>query len=229
MLLLLSILFTVSLFIVLVINRINKNKENFVSIKQTQSGSQSNTNSNSNTCIRPTEVELVAKAAALEFCPVPPDFNINEWVKITDKDKINELATIRIEPCEKCPDMSEYILKSQCPPATKCPPCICPKVEIDPDICKGKNCSIEECEKVIQCSDCQKPCPVPRCPTVQTCAPCPKTVCPAITIKDQGSCPPPQRCPPVNNLCPQREACPAVESAKCVYTGPNILDNNSKE
>ena len=222
MLRLLSILAVISLFIVLVVNRTTN--ENFATIKTSPNHPHPNdSHSTKENCISQPEIELIAKSAALEYCPVPPDFNIKEWVKVTDKDRINELATIRIEPCEKCPDMSQYILKSQCPPSTKCPPCICPKVKIDPDVCKGKNCSIQECSKIIKCSPCQKQCPVPRCPTVQTCSPCPKTVCPAITIKDQGSCPPPQRCPAVNNLCPQREACPAIDSAKCTYIGPNSL------
>jgi hypothetical protein len=66
--------------------------------------------------------------------------------------------------CPAPPDMSRYILKSAVPP---CPPCI---------------------------STCNKPCKIGECP------PCPRPRCPVVTCPEPKSCPPcapvePPRCP----------------------------------
>ena len=76
--------------------------------------------------------------------------------------------------CPAPPDMSKYILKSAVPP---CPPCI--------STC-NKPCKIGECP----------PCPVPRCPVVE--------------------CPPPTTCPPCAAVEPPRCPEPKV-SCKAKY------------
>ena len=80
-------------------------------------------------------------------------------------------------------DPSKYVLKSSIPPPVKCPPCVCPKVKIEPGLCK-------------KCPP-HPPCPrVERCPPI-TCPapiPCPETKCPEIkptVIKDSMVCPRP--------------------------------------
>lgn len=80
-------------------------------------------------------------------------------------------------------DPSKYVLKSSIPPPIKCPPCVCPKVKIEPGLCK-------------KCPP-HPPCPrVERCPPI-TCPapiPCPETRCPEIkptVIKDSMVCPRP--------------------------------------
>ena len=37
------------------------------------------------------------------------------------------------------PDLSDYVLKSSIPPIQKCPPCICPKVQVQAGLCEGGN------------------------------------------------------------------------------------------
>ena len=90
-----------------------------------------------------------------------------------------------IPPCPTCPDMSNYMLKTECPPV--------------PDLSKYVlKSSIPKPQPVIlDCSKCSKPkgecppCPRPRCPEVKCppptkCdppAPCPRVTCPTPTIK----------------------------------------------
>ena len=80
-------------------------------------------------------------------------------------------------------DPSKYVLKSSIPPPIKCPACNCPKVKIEPGLCK-------------KCPP-HPPCPqVERCPPI-TCPapiPCPETRCPEVKpmiIKDSMICPRP--------------------------------------
>lgn len=94
-----------------------------------------------------------------------------------------------IPPCPPQPDMSRYMLKSECPAppdmskyilkaaVPACPPCI--------STC-SKPCKIGECP----------PCPVPRCPVVE--------------------CPPPKECPPCAAVEPPRCPEPKV-SCKANY------------
>lgn len=82
-----------------------------------------------------------------------------------------------VPPCPPMPDMSRYMLKTECPPqpdmskyilkssVPSCPPCI--------STC-SKPCKIGECP----------PCPRPRCPTVKCPEPKACPACPAV------SCPP---------------------------------------
>lgn len=82
-----------------------------------------------------------------------------------------------VPPCPPMPDMSKYMLKTECPPqpdmskyvlkssVPTCPPCI--------STC-SKPCKIGECP----------PCPRPRCPVVQCPEPKACPACPAVT------CPP---------------------------------------
>ena len=87
-----------------------------------------------------------------------------------------------IPPCPSCPDMSRYMLKSECPAppdmskyilktaVPPCPPCI--------STC-NKPCKIGECP----------PCPVMRCPVVQ--CPEPKACAPCAAV-EPPRCPEPQ-------------------------------------
>ncbi len=90
-----------------------------------------------------------------------------------------------IPPCQACPDMSLYMLKTECPPT--------------PDLSKYvlKSSIPKQQPVIIDNSACQKnagecpPCPRPRCPEVKcpaptVCpppAPCPRPVCPPTTVK----------------------------------------------
>jgi hypothetical protein len=90
-----------------------------------------------------------------------------------------------IPPCQACPDLSNYMLKTECPPT--------------PDLSKYvlKSSIPKQQPVIIDNSACKKdagecpPCPRPRCPTVKcpTCpscpapAPCPRPVCPQTTVK----------------------------------------------
>lgn len=90
-----------------------------------------------------------------------------------------------IPPCPKCPDMSNYMLKSECPPVP----------DLSNYILKS---SVPKPQPVIlDCSKCNKPkgecppCPRARCPEVKcpeptkcpSCAPCPRAECPPAVIK----------------------------------------------
>jgi hypothetical protein len=87
-----------------------------------------------------------------------------------------------VPPCPPLPDMSKYMLKTECPPqpdmskyvlktsVPACPPCI--------STC-SKPCKIGECPA----------CPRPRCPTVK----CPEPkACPACPTVQVQSCPEPK-------------------------------------
>jgi hypothetical protein len=85
--------------------------------------------SNNDNNIKKTEIEMVARSLARQYCPVDQDFDINEWVKKTECRKGQE-------PCPEI-DLKDYILKSACPPQHECPPCICPKVEVSNTDCSN--------------------------------------------------------------------------------------------
>lgn len=80
-----------------------------------------------------------------------------------------------VPPCPPMPDMSKYMLKTECPPqpdmskyvlktsVPKCPPCI--------STC-SKPCKIGECPP------CPRPrCPVVKCPEPKACPACPAAMC----------------------------------------------------
>ena len=81
-----------------------------------------------------------------------------------------------VPPCPPLPDMSKYMLKTECPPqpdmskyvlkssVPPCPPCI--------STC-SKPCKIGECP----------PCPRPRCPTTRCPDPKPCPACPAVNVE----------------------------------------------
>ena len=103
-------------------------------------------------------------------CPACPLPDPSKWV-----------LKSTIPPCPAMPDMSKYMLKTECPPlpdmskyvlkssVPKCPPCI--------STC-SKPCKIGECP----------PCPRPRCPIVK----CPEPrACPACPSASCAPCPEP--------------------------------------
>ncbi len=94
-----------------------------------------------------------------------------------------------IPPCPSMPDMSRYMLKSECP----APP------DMSKYILKS---AVPPCPPCI--STCNKPCKIGECP------PCPVTRCPVV------SCPPPTTCPPCAAVEPPR--CPEPQvSCKAKY------------
>ena len=103
-------------------------------------------------------------------CPACPLPDPSKWV-----------LKSTIPPCPAMPDMSKYMLKTECPPlpdmskyvlkssVPKCPPCI--------STC-SKPCKVGECP----------PCPRPRCPVVK----CPEPkACPACPAASCAPCPEP--------------------------------------
>ena len=106
--------------------------------------------------IKKADIEKAAAAAALQFCPVSPDYNPSLYIKKTELEKE--------QACPKVPNMKDYVLKSSIPPPKECPPCICPKVNVSAGLCKDagkdaeelvcpppKPCGAEECSKVVKC------------------------------------------------------------------------------
>ena len=91
-----------------------------------------------------------------------------------------------IPPCPSCPDMSLYMLKTECPPVPDLS-----KYVLKSSVPKPQPIIIDSsaCGKGA-CGDCP-PCPRPRCPEVKCpaptkCpqpAPCPRAVCPERQIK----------------------------------------------
>jgi hypothetical protein len=107
-----------------------------------------------------------------EFCKDRcPEPDPSKWVLKTT-----------VPPCPPLPDMSKYMLKTECPPqpdmskyvlktsVPACPPCI--------STC-SKPCKIGECP----------PCPRPRCPTVKCPEPKACPACPAVAVQP---CPEPK-------------------------------------
>jgi len=157
-----------------------------------------------NDYVKKTNIERAARSAARQYCPVPPDYDPSQYIKKTEID-----TEIR---CPKMPDLKDYVLKSTIPPATKCPPCICPKVNVSAGFCKKcpdpkeicpkpEPCNTDQCRNVIKC-----PTPVP--PPVQ----------------EPLKCPPPQACPK-QQPCPKVERCPPNISPKCKYYGVKTVDS----
>jgi len=149
-----------------------------------------------NQYIRRTGVEQSARAIAEQYCPVPADFNIDDYVK---KSEIKE------KTCPKVPNLKDFVLKSSIPPAQQCPPCVCPKVKVQGGMCKEcpkpeekvcpppKACGVNECKNIIKCApgEVEIP-PCDPCPAPQPCPTQPPKVCPAIPLPDPKDI----KCPP---------------------------------
>jgi hypothetical protein len=113
-------------------------------------------NDKADNVIAKKDIEKAARAAALQFCPVPPDYNPSLYIKKTEIEKE--------QACPKLPNMKDYVLKSSIPPEKDCPPCICPKVNVSAGLCKDgkkegaevvcpppKPCGAKECRRVVKC------------------------------------------------------------------------------
>lgn len=113
-----------------------------------------------------TDLERSAMAAAKAYCPVPVDYNPNDYMKKSEA-LSDEMCKAQ---CPVMPDMKDYILKTSIPPQQQCPPCICPKVKVSAGLCQHTDCSLEQCQKKV------------KCPEVQPCDVGDVRVCPAIKI-----------------------------------------------
>ena len=69
-----------------------------------------------------------ARVIAKKYCPVPDDFNPNNYIK---KAQVEDYCSSKdsVKGRDRMPDMSKYILKSAIPPEQECPACICPKIK----------------------------------------------------------------------------------------------------
>jgi len=174
--------------------------------------------------VKKTNIGLAAKAAALEYCPVDPDYDASLYIKKT------EIKNQQDNECPKQPDMKDYVLKSTIPPQQGCPACVCPKVEVSANMCKKcptldkslcpkqEPCTAAQCSKVVQCYPNQKTCPLTAvCPAPKACPTQPTQVCPAIKIEKQ-KCPAPNACPSPPP-CPQVQRCEQVQAPSCKYYG----------
>jgi hypothetical protein len=105
-------------------------------------------------------------------------------------------------PCAPCPsiDYSKYVLKSSIPPPTVCPDMSkymlkteCPSV---PDLSKYvlKSSIPKPAPIILDCSKCQKP--------KGECPPCPRARCPEVKCPEPVSCPPCAPCP--RAVCPEK-------------------------
>jgi hypothetical protein len=110
-----------------------------------------------------------------------------------------------IPPCPKCPDLSNYILKSECPPV--------------PDLSNYvlKSSIPKQNPVILDCSKCQKP--------KGECPPCPRARCPEVKCPAPTKCPtcapcPRQECPPAVVKCKAEEVLPASESLVRPFLAP---------
>jgi hypothetical protein len=143
--------------------------------------------------VRRTDVEMAAREAALQYCPVPPNYDTSQYIKKTEmKNSIK---------CPPMPDLKDYVLKSSIPPIQRCPPCVCPKVKVEAGLCR-------------KC-----PPPINNCPKPQPCPEQPIKVCPAIKLPvNKLVCPPPRACPKPEP-CPTVTRCPKANCPECKYYG----------
>lgn len=90
-----------------------------------------------------------------------------------------------IPPCPTCPDMSQYMLKTECPPTPDLS-----KYILKSSVPKPQPIIIDSSACKKECGECP-PCPRPRCPDIKCppptkCpppAPCPRPVCPPQVVK----------------------------------------------
>jgi hypothetical protein len=113
---------------------------------------------------RPCPCPPQGSGSAERPCPSCPEPDPSKWV-----------LKASVPPCPPMPDMSKYMLKTECPPqpdmskyvlktsVPNCPPCI--------STC-SKPCKIGECPP------CPRPrCPVVKCPEPKACPACPAAIC----------------------------------------------------
>jgi hypothetical protein len=116
-------------------------------------------------------------------CPCPEPRPICPPCREPDMSKY--VLKSSIPPCPMCPELSNYMLKTECPPV--------------PDLSKYvlKSSIPKQGPIILDCSQCKKPsgdcppCPRPRCPEVKcppptkcnACAPCPRQECPPAVVK----------------------------------------------
>jgi len=153
--------------------------------------------------VRKTNIERAARSAARQYCPVNPDYDPSQFIKKTE---------IPSADCPKMPDLKNFVLKSTIPPATKCPSCICPKVNVSAGFCKKCPDPSEICPK-------PEPCNADNCRNVIKCPPPP--TCPK---QEPLRCPPPAACPKYDP-CPEVKRCPPNQCPKCKYYGLKTVDN----
>jgi hypothetical protein len=153
--------------------------------------------------VRKTNIERAARSAARQYCPVDPNYDPSQFIKKTE---------IPSTDCPRMPDLKNFVLKSTIPPATKCPSCICPKVNVSAGFCKKCPDPSEICPK-------PEPCNADNCRNVIKCPPPPS--CPK---HEPLKCPPPAACPK-NQPCPEVKRCPPNQCPKCKYYGLKTVDN----
>ena len=93
---------------------------------------------------------LVENICFKNMCPVNKGYNPNDYIKKTE--------ALSNANCPPTPDLNDFMLKSACPPNTKCPSCICPKVQV--------NSHGEVTGNTNQCGPCPRParCDLNDCP-----------------------------------------------------------------
>jgi hypothetical protein len=112
-------------------------------------------------------------------CPKKPSCDPDDKKRCPAIDWSKYVLKSSIPPCPPLPDMSRYMLKSECP----APP------DMSKYILKS---AVPPCPPCI--STCNKPCRIGACP------PCPRPRCPTVECPPQKECPPcaavePPRCP----------------------------------
>jgi regulator of replication initiation timing len=136
-----------------------QNKETFESENSSMNNAieeylkNNKSNNKKNNKILRKDIESAARAAAVQYCPVPPDYNPSQYIKKTELEKE--------QSCPKIPDLKDYVLKSSIPPKQECPACVCPKVNITAEMCNQdekelvcppcKACGPKECIGVVEC------------------------------------------------------------------------------
>lgn len=173
--------------------------------------------------IRRTDVERVAREAAISACPVPKGYDPDDYIKKSEIPPPNS-------NCPPVPDLKDFVLKSTIPPTQQCPPCVCPKVKVSAGLCKKqfpkkftcpppKPCDTEQCRKIVKClPGTYPPPPKQECPKVLPCPPRPNLVCPPCKVPSIPKCPPPKPCPK-ERPCPLPTRCPPTQCPKCRYYG----------
>jgi len=120
-------------------------------------------------CRRPRPCPCPNAGGGGRGCPPCPEPDPSKWV-----------LKATVPPCPPMPDMSKYMLKTECPS--------------QPDMSKYVlKSSVPQCPPCI--STCNKPCKIGECP------PCPRPRCPVVKCPEPRACPacPEVRCAP----CPE--------------------------
>jgi hypothetical protein len=140
-------------------------------------------------CIPPKPVSASSLSSLTRSAPGPaptPVGNTQQQCPTIDWSKY--VLKSSIPPCPPQPDMSRYMLKSDCP--------------APPDMSKYVlKSSVPVCPPCV--STCNKPCKIGDCP------PCPRPRCPVVQCPEPKSCPPcapvePPRCPEPHVTCKAR-------------------------